>query len=144
MDVKEVVVGVVKKDGKYLMLKHNKCKGLYLFPSGKVEETDLSEHEALKREMFEEVGIKVTQCKYCYSSPAWYDRTDGIMHTKEHIYIIEEYVGTSFNKEPNKHEEMVWVEPKEVFRNPQNFTYITYLLMRNLENRECDEDESME
>ena len=71
VDRKEVVVGVIKKDEKYLMLKHNKCKGLYLFPSGKVEKTDLFKQDAMRREMFEEVGIKVISFKkYASNIPA--------------------------------------------------------------------------
>lgn len=137
VDRKEVVVGVIKKDEKYLILKHNKCKGLYLFPSGKVEKTDLFKQDAMRREMFEEVGIKVISFKkYASNIPAWYDRTDGIMHTSETIYLIEDYDGTPFNKEPNKHEEMVWIDPKEVFENPQKFTYVTYLMISYFENKE--------
>lgn len=56
MKIYNVVVGIIKKENKVLVLRHNKCKGLCLFPSGKIEDGE-SSFEALFREMFEEIGI---------------------------------------------------------------------------------------
>lgn len=134
MEEKRVVVGIIKKDGKYLMLKHNKCKGLYLFPSGKVEEGE-TVYQAIVRELNEEIGIEVKESSAIQiftDTPSWYDRVDGIMLTKETVFFIDSYKGEPYNKEPNKHEEMVWVTPEEVFSNPKLYTYITYILIHSM------------
>ena len=125
MEEKRVVVGIIKKDEKYLMLKHNKCKGLYLFPSGKVEEGE-TVYQAIVRELNEEIGIEVKESSAIQiftDTPSWYDRVDGIMLTKETVFFIDSYKGEPYNKEPNKHEEMVWVTLKKYFQI-LNYTHI--------------------
>lgn len=128
----EVVVGIIKdKKNHVLVLRHNKCKGLCLFPSGKIEK-DEREIDALKREMQEEIGIEVISA-VCVSNNnyEWYDRIDGIMHTHEHIYIITDYKNIPYNKEPNKHLEMKWVSVEDIINNPKDYTSITYRIAMN-------------
>lgn len=58
--MKDVVVGIVDKDGKILMIKRAKKEGdlVWAFPGGKVEEGETKE-QACIREVYEETGINV-------------------------------------------------------------------------------------
>lgn len=58
--MREVVVGIVDKDGKILMIKRSKKEGdlVWAFPGGKVEDNETKE-QACIREVFEETGISV-------------------------------------------------------------------------------------
>lgn len=57
----KVVAGFLEKDNKFLLVKRpfgKRNEGLWEFPGGKVEEGESLE-EALKRELIEELGIRV-------------------------------------------------------------------------------------
>ena len=58
--MRDVVVGIVDKDGKILMIKRSKKEGdlVWAFPGGKVEDNETKE-QACIREVFEETGISV-------------------------------------------------------------------------------------
>jgi len=58
--MRDVVVGIVDKDGKILMIKRAKKEGdlVWAFPGGKVEDNETKE-QACVREVFEETGINV-------------------------------------------------------------------------------------
>lgn len=131
MKIYEVVTGIIKKEDKVLVLRHNKCKGLCLFPCGKIEQGE-EKFGALFRELFEEIGIEVTSATPLKSYRKWYDRVDGIMHVNEHVYYITNYNGIPFNKEPNKHLEMKWVKIIDILNNPKDYTTLTYELAVDL------------
>ena len=59
--MKDVVIGIVNKNGKILMIKRAKKEGnlLWAFPGGKVEDGETKE-QACIREVHEETGIIVT------------------------------------------------------------------------------------
>lgn len=126
MNRKKVVVGIIIENNEVYLLRHNKCKGLFVFPSGKVEDGETIE-EALIREMKEELNIDVLNyepiLKY---KPQWYDRVDGVMHTEEYVYIITEYKGIPINNEPTKHLELVKRKTDEIINNPKEYTYSSY------------------
>ena len=107
MNRKKVVVGIIVDNNEVFLLRHNKCKGLLVFPSGKVEEGESIE-EALIREMKEELNIEVLEYEQIMAyKPQYYDRVDGVMHTEEYVYIITKYKGIPVNNEPTKHLELV-------------------------------------
>lgn len=58
--MKDIVIGIVDKEGKILMIKRAKKEGnlLWAFPGGKVEEGETKE-QACVREVYEETGINV-------------------------------------------------------------------------------------
>ena len=58
--MRDVVVGIVDKEGKILMIKRAKKEGdlVWEFPGGKVEDNETKE-QACIREVFEETGISV-------------------------------------------------------------------------------------
>lgn len=126
MDRKKVVVGIIVDNNEVYLLRHNKCKGLLVFPSGKVEEGESIE-EALIREMKEELNIDVLGYKPILTyKPQWYNRVDGVMHTEEFVYIITNYKGIPINNEPTKHLELVKFNTNEIINNPKEYTYSTY------------------
>ena len=123
---KKVVVGIIIDNDKVFLLRHNKCKGLLIFPSGKVEEGE-SVKEALIREMKEELNIDVLEYEeFAYNFPQWYDRVDGIMHTQEDVFIITRYSGELINNEPTKHLELIKTYIDDIISNPKDYTYSTY------------------
>lgn len=58
--MRDVVIGIVDKDGKILMIKRAKKEGdlVWAFPGGKVEDGETKE-QACIREVFEETGINI-------------------------------------------------------------------------------------
>lgn len=116
-----VVAGMIVNDkNEVLVLKHNKCKGLWMFPVGKVELLE-TKYQAIKREMFEEIGIELKSKDlkiFEYCSPEWYDRIDGIHSFNETTFLISDYIGIPENKEPHKHEELKWINIDEIIKNP--------------------------
>lgn len=126
MNRKKVVVGIIVDNNEVLLLRHNKCKGLLVFPSGKVEEGESIE-ESLIREMKEELNIEVLEYEQIMAyKPQYYDKVDGVMHTEEYVYIITKYKGIPVNNEPTKHLELVKRKTDEIINNPKEYTYSTY------------------
>jgi 8-oxo-dGTP diphosphatase len=106
-----VSVGVIgQKHGSYLLSLRNKPRsfsGLWEFPGGKIE-TGESGVEALTRELYEEVGIKVSvepipliNFKYEYS--------DFIVEM--HVYRLEEWEGSPISCEG---QQLMWVTLEEL------------------------------
>lgn len=107
------------KDSVILLEKHVKCKGIYLMPCGKVEETDETFLDALKRELNEELGIDYsvlnrTPITFTSMMITHYDRIDGKHLFKEHLYYIMNQNLKFENKEPEKHTEIIRVPLKTV------------------------------
>lgn len=112
----EGVIYVVKKGDQYLIAKRIKessnFHNQFLFPGGLVEETDLNWEEAVKREVGEERGARVTCSKLV--STVTYPHPNGSI-IKQHIFLIEEdgYEGEMGNLEPDK-EELYWMSLDEL------------------------------
>jgi len=81
----EVVVAVAfDKDGRFLMTSRPEGKvyaGYWEFPGGKVEAGE-SLDEALTREMKEELGVQVTDCREVYSTVFTYP------HATVHLHFL--------------------------------------------------------
>lgn len=95
------VVGLIKKNGKYLSFFHNKI-GEYSLPIGTIENGE-DPQTSLKREMFEELGIRIVKFKFVEK------RTFKIfenLYSVCYFYYIEKYNGKINNKEPNKHSKL--------------------------------------
>lgn len=115
VETQETVAGIIKNDkGEILVMRHFKLR-LLTIPSGKVDPGE-SLGDALIRELYEEVGIKVTKFKKIDKLNIVYkfkDDTDR-KHITIHLYEIEQYTGKPFNKEPNKHDNLHWVSPSKL------------------------------
>lgn len=123
---KSVSLGIIR--GKeILILKHMKCKGLYLLPCGKLEEGE-SYEEAIVREVKEEVNlnVKIEDLRFISRALRTYDRVEGELTFDEALYIVKynEAMGEPVNMEPEKHPEMKWVNYKEIIGNT-DYSYNT-------------------
>ena len=94
----EVVVGVIHNDSKEIFISRRKknqfMSGYWELPGGKVENNeDLS--SALKRELFEEIGIKIEKYNLIQTIQQQYPKR--IINLS--VYVIEKYSGTPVGKE---------------------------------------------
>ncbi len=94
----EVVVGVIHNDSKEIFISRRKknqfMSGYWELPGGKVENNeDLS--SALKRELFEEIGIKIEKFSLIQTIQQQYP--ERIIDLS--IYVIDKYSGTPVGKE---------------------------------------------
>lgn len=126
----KVSVSAVLQNYKHqiLCLKHNKCKGIYVLPAGKVK-IDESEKEAICRELKEELDIKIDT--NTLGSPmeifTHYDRTDNPEDIyKEHIFLVDEAYVSFVNMEPSKHSDVRFFDMDFIARNPKLFGYTTW------------------
>ncbi len=105
MDAVGVVVGIVVKDDKFLVerrsLDEDIDPGIVCLPAGHVELNERLE-DALKREMMEELGIKITRFKFVCKN--FYVASNG---ERQHAYCyrITDYEGTPVCKAA---EEIFW------------------------------------
>jgi len=108
MEPKDVVAAIIKKDNFYLIVQRNRNKYMGLkweFPGGKVE-TNETFHEALSREIQEELNIQINVHEKIAEEKYKDDQIDIILH----YYLCSEKNGTT---RLNEHENIAWVEKKD-------------------------------
>jgi len=108
MEPKDVVAAIIKKDNFYLIVQRNRNKYMGLkweFPGGKVE-TNETFHEALSREIQEELNIQINVHEKIAEEKYKDDQIDIILH----YYLCSEKSGTTIL---NEHENIAWVEKKD-------------------------------
>ena len=108
MKSKDVVAAIIKRNDLYLIAQRNgnKYKGLkWEFPGGKVE-SDETFHEALSREIQEELNININVHKKIAEEKYKDDQIDISLHD----YLCSEKSGSI---RLNEHENMAWVEKKD-------------------------------
>lgn len=69
MNQKTIVVAVIEKDGKFLATSRKNDHTLFGFPGGKVEYTDKSILDAIKRETLEETGVTIQEAELVHNEP---------------------------------------------------------------------------
>lgn len=81
MKIKEVVAGIIKKDGKILATQrgYGEFKGMWEFPGGKIEEGEARE-EALKREIREELKAEIKNIEFFLTQRFEYPAFFVILH----------------------------------------------------------------
>ena len=104
-----VVAGVIGKDGRVLIAKRregDKLAGKWEFPGGKVDAGETPE-DALKRELFEELGIEAETgeflCRSCYD----YSHLSVELLAYRVSYVSGEMI-------PHVHDEIRWVKPEDL------------------------------
>ena len=108
MEPKDVVAAIIKKDNFYLIVQRNRNKYMGLkweFPGGKVE-TSETFHEALSREIQEELNIQINVHEKIAEEKYKDDQINIILH----YYLCSERSGTTIL---NEHENIAWVEKKD-------------------------------
>jgi len=108
-----VAVGIITENNAFLISKrsiHQSHPNCWEFVGGKIEhqETPL---DALKREVFEEVGLEVVGAKFWFDlSYEYYDRTINLS-----IFDVQQYVGTAYAKEQ---QQILWVPKPQLTEYP--------------------------
>lgn len=112
----------------FLVLEHVKCKHKFTFPAGTCEPRE-DEYYTVQREMMEELSlhIKYHDIQRKFRRMAYYDRIDGHRAYLESTFIIRRGDQAITNMEPDKHPSFKWVTIEEIFNNPQEYTYNTWL-----------------
>ena len=108
MKSKDVVAAIIKKDNLYLIVQRNRNKYMGLkweFPGGKVEPNETF-HEALSREIQEELNININVYEKIAEEKYKDDQIDIILH----YYLCSEKSGTT---RLNEHENIAWVKKKD-------------------------------
>jgi 8-oxo-dGTP pyrophosphatase MutT (NUDIX family) len=107
-----VVNVILRRDGKVLFLLRQNTKwmnGFYGLPSGHVEQGETF-RQAACRELFEEVGIKITPDQLEHRLTYHQQNEDGDVRVG--IYFeAHDWQGEPINAEPHKHGEIVWFDP---------------------------------
>ena len=103
METKHIAVGLIIIDGKLAILDHIKI-GLLTAPMGKQEPREKI-RETLNREMFEEVDIVVKEASLVSRFTLQFDDYKVLCN----VFHITEYVGPLWNKEPQKHREILYL-----------------------------------
>ena len=108
MKPKDVVAAIIKKDNSYLIAQRNKNKYMGMkweFPGGQVEPNETF-HEALSREIQEELSIDINVGEKIAEEKYNDDQIDIILH----YYLCSEKNGTM---RLNEHESIAWIEKKD-------------------------------
>ena len=111
MEMIEVVCGIIKKGDKIFIAKKRKEKslaGYWEFPGGKIENFESAE-EALKRELYEELGMKVKVLNRVTTNMHNYDEFQVNL-----IAYLCEFREASY--EMTDHDQYAWIYKKE-FKN---------------------------
>ncbi|MGG3284472.1 NUDIX hydrolase [Paenibacillus solani] len=118
------VEGAVHKDGQWLMitrsLKEENAGGTLSFVGGKVDKEgdtlDILER-TVKRELYEEVGVKVKEnVTYVYSSSFVTDDGRPVINM---VFLCEYDQGTPYCKSPDEVDSVQWMTLAEIMNHPQ-------------------------
>jgi len=106
---KNIVVLILEKDGLLLIEKRKNSKssdpGKFVFPGGHVHDNE-SLDEAIRREAFEELNLKLIEPKLVYTA----DFDGPEEKQKLHCYWCDNFEGVMEN---NEAEELIWITPAE-------------------------------
>ena len=108
MEMIEVVCGIIKKGDKIFIAKKRKEKslaGYWEFPGGKIENFESAE-EALKRELYEELGMKVKVLNRVTTNMHNYDEFRVNL-----IAYLCEFREASYKM--TDHDQYAWIDKKE-------------------------------
>lgn len=108
---------IINDDAKVLVLdsvKHGKLS----LPGGKRDDYESIE-DALKRECFEELGIMIGEYKPMVDFKGVYQRNEKEVIAHVHIFAIKNYSLEVYNKEPEKHKQLLWLSEEEIKNYPQ-------------------------
>lgn len=105
---------VFNPEGKLLLVKTHKWNGCFIKPGGRVEFGETAE-QALKREMLEETGLKVSSTEFVSFQESIFDN---LYWKKKHLVCLNFACKTKSSKVVlnDEAQEFVWVFPKQAFK----------------------------
>ena len=133
------VAGLIVSEGRVLLLHRSNTgfgDGFWSLPGGKIDSGE-KPSEAIKREIFEEIGIDAT---YRFSCVVHYtdfvpcsqaDEDKPIIDLMGFFFCAQKWVGSIENKEPHKHSDLKWF-PLEAL--PSNLLPIGKIAIANYLN----------
>ncbi|MEY9972777.1 8-oxo-dGTP diphosphatase [Lysinibacillus sp. RC46] len=118
------VEGAIRKDDKWIIVERSKKEehagGLLSLVGGKVDIEGISSNileKTLKREVFEEIGIKIKEnLKYIHSTSFVTNKGENVVDI---IFLCEYESGDIFVKQPEEVEKVFLLATEEILNNPQ-------------------------
>jgi 8-oxo-dGTP diphosphatase len=110
---------LLEKDGKYLLARRHNTgyqDGNYQTPAGHVDEGELPS-EALIREAKEEVGINIKPEDIELVHISYRPKHDNTDNRVDFFFRVRKWSGDVINMEPEKCDELLWVDPKQLPKN---------------------------
>ncbi|MFD2446886.1 NUDIX hydrolase [Bacillus sp. CGMCC 1.16607] len=117
------VEGAIRKNDKWLIIERSKKEehagGMLSLVGGKVDiegnTSDILER-TVKREIFEEVGVKVKdKLHYVHSTTFVTDAGENVVDI---VFLCEHDSGEAFPKSPDEVEEVLWLTTEEILSHP--------------------------
>ncbi len=107
---------IFNKEGKILLVKSHKWKGKYVIPGGHIELGETTE-EALKREVKEETGLKVSDIEFVHLQEFIFDKS---FWKKRHFMFLDYACKTTSNKVRlnSEAQEYVWTTVEKALKLP--------------------------
>lgn len=117
------VEGAIHRNGKWLFIlrseKEEHAGGTLSLVGGKVDQEGASSdvlERTLKREIFEEVGVKVSELRYVNSSS--FVTAAGIP-VIDIVFLCEQAIGEPYAKSPDEVVDVVWKTTEEIINDPK-------------------------
>ena len=124
-----VAVGVIHRQNKILIsqrLPHQHLSGYWEFPGGKVEPNEPVD-DALKRELFEELNIQITEAEPLFCLSHHYPDK----HVGLDVWLVESFTGKAIG---NEGQQIRWVERSQLkeYQFPQANEFILEFLNQKI------------
>ncbi|MBK3496304.1 NUDIX domain-containing protein [Viridibacillus sp. YIM B01967] len=115
------VEGAIYQNGKWLLIRRSEKEehagGLLSLVGGKVEKDGTSSdilEGTLKREIYEEVGIEVSNLRYVNSS---FFVTDSGLNVVDIVFLCDHQSGEAYAKCPDEVDDVCWMSTQEILNN---------------------------
>ncbi|SNZ14163.1 ADP-ribose pyrophosphatase YjhB, NUDIX family [Terribacillus aidingensis] len=122
------VEGAIHRNGKWLLIKRSEkeehAAGAISMVGGKCDQEGMSSdilERTLKREIYEEVGIKVNDLTYVNSSSFV---TDKGTHVIDIVFLCEHISGEPYAKSEEEVAAVMWMSAQEVLENQHSPGYL--------------------
>lgn len=123
------VEGAIRKNNKWLIIERSKKEehagGMLSLVGGKVDlegnSSDILER-TVKREIFEEVGVKVKDRLNFVHSTSFV--TDTGVNVVNITFLCEHYSGKAYPKSPDEVEKILWLTTEEILDHPKAPFYV--------------------
>lgn len=115
------VEGAIYKNGKWLLIKRSEKEehagGTLSLVGGKVEKEDIAPNileSTLKREIFEEIGVEVTNIKYVTSSAFVTGSGEQVVNI---VFCCDHKSGEPYAKSPDEVDGIFWLSTEQILED---------------------------